>query len=324
MHLHHFSIKNYRMYDRTKKRGIFYTTAAIALTIVVIVTYSAYTVYRLSDRMDVLQTRIETVNFFIKDVEKDLSKGAYIAGFRTLLSFNQFIASNGTFIANVNEKFKESFLNGTINNQPLSLMKDSTFTDWANKISAEADKIDIKFNFIVNDIKVNQTSPWDVNIGVNLSLDIRDKKNTSYWSRERYITSSIPIIGFEDPLYIINSKGKVTNTIISSNATNFVVNGNVENLMLHANNSYYIAHNDSPSFLMRIEGNLGNSSLGIESMVNLAEFQQQGIAIKDRSTIDYIYFGSKSTVNYRINNTPEWFKIDEGHLDTYQVRNITI
>lgn len=306
------------------KRGIFYTTAAIALTIVVIVTYSAYTAYRLSDRMDILQTRILTVNFFIKDVEKDLSKGAYIAGFRTLLSFNQFIASNGTFIANVNEKFKESFLNGTINNQPLSLMKDSTFTDWANKISAEADKIDIKFDFIVNDIKVNQTSPWDVNIGVNLSLDIRDKKNTSYWSRERYIVSSIPIIGFEDPLYIINSKGKVINTIISSNTTNFVVNGNVDSLMLHANNSYYIEHNDSPSFLMRIEGNLGNSSLGIESMVNLAEFQQQGIAIKDRSVIDYIYFGSKSTVNYRINNTPEWFKIDEGHLDTYQVRNITI
>src|SRR3989338_5424456 len=113
-----------------KKRGIFYTTAAIALTIVIFVTYSSYSAYRLSDKMDVIQTRIETVNFFIKDVEKDISNGAYIAGFRTLLSFNQFITANGTFINNLNEKFKESFLNGTINQQPLSLMKDSTFTDW--------------------------------------------------------------------------------------------------------------------------------------------------------------------------------------------------
>lgn len=307
-----------------KKRGIFYTTAAIALTIVIIVTYGSYSTYRLSDRMEVIQTRIESVNFFIKDIERDLNKGVYIAGFRTLLSFNQFIATNGTFLDNVNERFKESFLNGTINRQPLNLMRDSTFTDWTNKISAEANKIDIKFNFTVNSIKLNQTDPWSVEIGLNLSLDIRDKRNTSYWLRDRYLTNTISIIGFEDPLYVVNSKGRVTNAIIKSNITNFVVNGKVDNLLIHSNNSYYISHNDSPSFLMRFEGNLGNATFGIESLVNLDKFQQQGLAIKDRSVVDYIYFGTKSTTNYRINNTPEWFKIDESHLDVYQVTNITI
>lgn len=312
-----------RASDMTKK-GIFYTTAAIALTIVIIITYSAYSTYRLSDKMDVVQTRIETVNFFIKDVERDISKGANIAGFRTLLSLNQFIATNGTFLDNVNERFKESFLNGTIKGQLLSLMKDSTFTDWANKISAEANKVDIRFSFAVNDVRLNQTDPWAVIIGLNLSLDIRDKRNTSYWVRDRYLTNTISIIGFEDPLYIVNSKGRVTNTIAVSNITNFVVNGNVANLLKHANNSYYIAHNDSPGFLMRLEGNLGNSTYGIESLVNLDEFQQQGLALKDRSIVDYIYFGTKNTLNYRVNATPEWFKIDEGHLDAYNVRNITI
>ena len=307
-----------------KKRAIFYTTAAIALTIVIIVTYSAYSTYRLSDKMDVIQTRIETVNFFIKDVEKDINKGAFIAGFRTLLSFNQFIAINGTFLDNVNERFKESFLNGTIKQQPLSLMKDSTFTDWANKISAEADKVDIKFNFKINDVKLNQSTPWSVDIGLNISLDIKDKRNTSYWLRDIYLTNTISIISFEDPLYVVNSKGRVTNTIIITNITNFVVSGKVDNLLIHTNNSWYIAHNDTPSFLMRLEGNLGNSTYGIESLVNLDKFQQHGLALKDRSIVDYIYFGTKQTINYRINNTPEWFKIDEGHLETYQVTNITI
>lgn len=307
-----------------RKEGIFYTSAAIALTLVILVTYSAYSTYRLSDKMDVIETRIETVNFFIKDVEKDINKGAIIAGFRALLSLNQFIATNGSFIGNVNEKFKESFLNGTINNQPLSLMKDSTFTDWANKISAEASKVDIRFNFTINEVKLNQSSPWSVDVGLNLSLDIRDKKNTSYWLRNRYLINTISIIGFEDPLYVINSKGRITNTIVKSNITNFVVNGDVTNLLIHANNSYYIAHNDSPSFLMRLEGSLGNSTFGIESLVNLGEFQQQGLTLKDRSIVDYIYFGTKNTLNYRINKTPEWFKIDGGHLDVYQVRNATI
>lgn len=309
---------------KPKKSGIFYTTSAIALTIVMIVIYGTYTANRLSDRMDVVQTRIDTLNFFIKDAEKDLSKGVYIAGFRTLLSFNQFIAANGTFITGLNEKFRESFLNGTINGQPLSLMKDSTFTDWANKMSAEAEKIDISFKFTVEGIALNQSDPWTVDVGVNVRLDIRDKRNTSYWIRKAYLTNRISIVGFEDPLYIVNSNGRVPNTIIKSNITSFVVNGDVSNLMVHANNSYYIGHNDSPSFLMRLEGALGNSSLGIESLVNLEEFKQQGLSIKDRSVVDYIYFGGKNTVNYRINNTPEWFKIDSGHLDIYQVKNLTI
>ncbi len=317
-----------------RKRGIFYTTAAIALTIVIIITYSSFSSYRLSNKMEVVQTRIETVNFFIKDVERDIGKGVTIATFRTLLSFNQFIATNGTFIDNINDRFKESFLKGTINGQPLSLMKDSTFTDWANKISAEANKVDIKFNFTINDVKINHTDPWTVSVGLNISLDIRDKRNTSYWVRNRYLTNSISIIGFEDPLYIVNSKGRVTNIIKITNITNFVVGGNVKNLMIHTNNSYYIVHNDSPSFLMRFEGNLGNSTYGIESLVNLDEFQQQGLALKDRSIVDSIYFGTKSTTNFRVNATPEWFKIDgtlpapgpdKGeHLDLYQVRNITI
>ncbi len=316
------------------KKAIFYTTAAIALTIVIIVTYSAYSTYRLSDKMEVIQTRIETMNFFIKDIERDINNGIYIAGFRTLLSFNQFIATNGSFLDDVNARFKESFLNGTINQQPLSLMKDSTFTDWANKISAEADKVDIKFDFTVNDVKLNQSSPWSVDIGLNISLDIRDKRNTSYWARNRHLINSISIVGFEDPLYIVNSKGRVTNAIMPTNITQFVVDGKADNLIKHMNSSYYAAHNDSPSFLMRLSGNIGNSSMGIESLVNLDKFIQQGLPVKDRSIVDFVYFGTKSTTNFRINNTPEWFKIDGSlpapgppkneHLDIYQVRNITI
>jgi len=307
-----------------KKKSMFYISAAIALTIVIIVTYSAYNSYRLADKMESIETRIQTVNFFIKNIENDLDKGIYIAGFRTILSFSQFISTNGTYLDDVNARFKESFLNGTIQDQPLSLMQDSTFTDWAKKISAEADKIDIKFDFTVIDVKLNQTDPWNVDVGLNISMDVRDKKNTSYWIRNRYLTTKINIIGFEDPLYIVNSNGRIANTIIKTNITQFVVNGDVTNLMLHANYSYYMAHNDSPNFLMRLQGNFGNSSNGIESLVNLEKFQQQNIPLKDRSVVDYIYFGTGSTTNYRINKTPEWFKIDQGHLAIYGVTNITI
>ena len=78
------------------KKSMFYISAAIALTIVIFVTYSAYSTYRLVDKMESIETRIQTVNFFIKNIENDLNNGIYIAGFRTMLSFNQFITTNGT------------------------------------------------------------------------------------------------------------------------------------------------------------------------------------------------------------------------------------
>ncbi len=306
------------------KKSIFYTGAAIVLTIVIMASYSAYSTYRLNDKMDVVSGRIDTVNFFIKDVEKDLGKGVYIAGFRTLIGFNQYISTNGTFIDDVNARFKESFLNGTINRQPVALMKGTTFTDWANRISAESNKVDISLNFTISGVRINHTDPWNIDIGVNMTLTIQDKKNTSSWIRNREVSSRISITGFEDPLYVVNSGGRVTNTIVQSNITNFVVNADTSNLMMHANNSWYKANNASPSFLMRFQGDTGNSTFGIESLVNLAEFQAQNVNIKDRSIVDSVYFSTKQTTNYRINQTPEWFKLDQGHLAFYQAQNSTI
>ena len=304
-------------------KGIFFTISAIALIIVMIITYGSYSDYTETEKMNALESRIDTVNFFIKDVEKDLDKGAFIAGFRTVLSFNEYITTNGSFLDNVEERFKESFINGTIHNQPLTLMYNSTFTDWGQRISQQAKRVGILFNFTLNDVKLTQSSPWAIDINLNLSLYIRDSSNISSWKRDRLLTTRINILGFEDPLYVINSKGKITNLIERSNTSQFVVNNNPDHLIYYANNSLYTTRNGSPSFLMRFEGNLGNSSNGIESLVNIEELQNQGLVIEDRSIVDYIYFGTATTTNERINQTPTWFKLDTDHIDFYDVENIT-
>ena len=306
------------------KKAIFYTTAAIALTMVIIASYEIYGSYRLSARMDVIGTRIDTINAFIKDVSRDIENGVYIAGYRTLLGMEQYISTNGAFVDDSQTRFTESFVYGTINGQQISLMQDSTFTDWAGRISDKAQKLGIIFNLTVNKINLGQSEPWSVDIGLNLTIRVTDNLNTSSWTKDVYLKKSISIIGLEDPLYVVNSKGRVTNTITKSNITSFVINGNVKNLMVHANNSYYAARNGSSDFMMRLEGNMSNSTFGIESLSNLDKFRQQGLQTKERSVVDYIYFASQNTKNYRVNNTPEWFMIDEDHLDFYQVRNITI
>jgi len=305
------------------KKAVFFTVAAIVLSVVIILSFTVHSGYRLKEKMNTIETRITTMNNFIKDIEQDLQKGIYIASFRAFLSMTQYIASNGTFINNVEGTFSELFLNGTINSQEVSLMTDSTFTDWVNKIQQEADKVDIIISFTVNDAEISQEEPWSIAVSTNMDMEIRDNKQTSSWNINKDVATNISITGLEDPLYVVNSYGRVSNTIRISPFEHFLVGGSVDNLLTQINKSYYITTNMSPTYLMRLEGDLSNSEIGIESLVNLQKFIDQGLTRKDRSAVDYIYFGSQITVNRRINETPSWFKLDSEHLSVYEVENWT-
>ncbi len=306
------------------KKGIFFTLAAASLVVVILLSFSVYKKYEMKEDIETIGIRINTMNNFIKDVEQDLEKGLYIASFRAFTGMSQYIASNGSYINDLKGNFNSLILDGTLNSQGISLMDESTFTDWTEKIEEQADKIGVLANFTIIDVEINQTTPWHVDVKAYINITIQDKKNTSMWKRSRNITTKVSLENLEDPLYIIGSKGRVTTPIIESPISDFVTGGDVTNLMTHANNSYYKASEMSPNFLMRLQGDFSNSSTGIESLVNVQELTDQGLAAKDRSIVDYIYFGSQATTNYRINATPLWFKIDSAHLAAYEVQNLTI
>ena len=95
------------------------------------------------------------------------------------------------------------------------------------------------------------------------------------------------------------------------------------NLTGHALNSYYLASTSGPSFLNRLQGISSGNDNGIESLVNLQELSQQGIVVKEKSVVDYIYFLSvnEASCNDAPSGMPSWFRLDseDGHLSTYQV-----
>ncbi len=304
------------------KKSMFFTITAIALIALVVFSLTIYTGYKLRDKVMVTETRVYSMNSFIDDVEKDIERGLYISGFRSLMSMEQYITDNGIFLYNVNSCFKEAFLNGTINDSQMGLMNESTFINWTQRIKEQAIKLDIIVDFDVNEVIIYQENPWTTNIGLNITLNVEDIKKTASWQRPLYIITNISIQEFEDPLYVINSYGRVTNIIIKSNITNFVSGEDTTNLKEHVNNSYYIESTTAPSFLMRLEGNLSNSAYGIESLVNLEKFQAQEVPIKSRSVVDYIYFGTQSTDDCKIKNMPSWFMLDKddppNHVNLYQ------
>lgn len=307
-----------------RKKGIVFTITAIALIALTIFSFTIHTSYKLRDKAMVTEIRVYSMNSFIDDVEKDIERGLYISGFRALMSMEQYIANNGTFINDVSYYFRESFLNGSINDSQMDIMNESTFINWTERIKKQAIKLDIIIDFDINDVIIYQENPWTIKIDANITLKVEDIKKTASWERPVYIRTNISIQDFEDPLYGINSNGKVTNIITKTNITDFVAaNNDTTNLQMHLNNSYYIESNTAPSFLMRLAGNLSSSPYGIESLVDLDKFQAQSIPTKDRSVVDYIYFGDQTTTNRNIKYMPPWFKLDEEHLEIYECEDLT-
>lgn len=82
-------------------------------------------------------------------------------------------------------------------------------------------------------------------------------------------------------------------------------------------NGYYFA-GSGPDFLKRMEGDLSPSSEGMESFVNLPEFQSYSVPIKeDVISVSYIYFDEQDYIGYPVRGLQGWFRINRTFSDRY-------
>ena len=318
------------------KKGIFFTFAAVALSIIILLSFNTYNEYRLKDSMEATEIRIDTMNSFVRDIEDSLGDAIFIVGFRSLLSLEDYMMKYDRFMGqedspNLAAGFKDLFLYGRIttgvNTKSMGLMDNNTFFNWTERMNVQANKTGIELKFTINDAAISQSEPWKVDVSVNLKVEAKDKKGTASWVINKVLAKKINITGFADPLYLVNNKkdsdiGVVNNTI---RITPVNPAESESKLNTHLINSYYIGHTDAPSYLMRFENNLGSSSYGIESLVNSQKRIDAGLSALDRSAVDYIYYGTQATTNCEVKNPSySWFKLDKlpnpNHLDFYNAQ----
>jgi len=312
------------------KRAVTFTIVAILLSFLFISLYELNN----SQSMLVLNDpgpRIFGIDNFISDFESDFGNVIYIIGFRSLLGMEQYVISNGTYIDNLNQSFSSLFMNGTIDGKNSTIMLDSYFENWFDVVKKQAEEKNI--NIEINNISVfpyqdNETGPWAVGVFAKINYSLYDERGFASWNRTIEDNKTISILGFEDPLYVINSYGRMTNYInISPYLGHFVSGYNVTNLSLNLEKGYYIASSSAPDYLDRLSGNLNASPEGIESLVDVALLSLQGIPVNtQKSDVDYIYFSNNNPVSYNVTGMPYWFRLDNlsNHLDIYQVENLII
>ena len=304
------------------KRGMFYTITAILLVGLAI---TAFLLLKGSSTTgQAIQSRIYTLDNFLKDVERDMDRALYIATFRSITGFVDEIAGTGVYVDDVDARITNAVLDATYKNGTLAIVQNATLRDWRDRAQAQADNLGIELNITFGGVSISHNTPWSVVAKANSTISVVDKSDLASFIVDYTSNAEVGVLGFEDPLYIVNSLGKITNNITQ---TIYVFSGNgdedneieEEELLDHSKKGYYIAHSDAPNYLMRLEGDLGPSSNGIESLVYLQKFLDNDLSIKQRTIVDYLYFGNQSVTDCWIDDMPSWFRIDYPHHNTYAI-----
>ena len=306
-------------------KGMFFTISALILLGVFFTSLIFQSRYSFSERNTIVSLKTSTMQNFVSGLEQDAKKGLFIAGFRAVMGAEEVIYSTNSFLNDSKAGLLEAVMDGTMDGMAVSTMANSTLPDWLARMNGESAKLGIVLNFSFDKITVDQPSPWRVDFLMKYSFNVTDSTSTAVFYKKTNTTASISIIGFDDPLYTIFTNNLIIRVINTTPYEgNYVSGDDTSNLISHINGLYY-TNSSGPSFLMRLEGNLGNSSVGIESIVRLPDLEAQGLTVYDRSSVDYIYFGNTTPTIYAINNTYEgWFRLDEAHLNNYQVYDLKV
>ena len=298
------------------KKGVFFTLLVLLILTLFLISFVFVSEFQ---KRKVVQKRIETMNSFLFTVEEDLQRKMFISGFRTIFLLNKHIVESGSFISSSNESFQEAFFNGTIegttNVEIQQLMEGITFSEVETSLNEIARDINVELNLSSPSLEVMQDNPWSIKLVLKTNLSLRDKSDLASWNRREEISADIPIIGFEDPLYILNTNGSFPNAI-NQTPYSIIDDSNIED---HATNSYYINSTTAPSFIDRLEGNkLSESQQGIESLVSVTDLPIQ--YQKSKSIVDHVYFSLNNPSACQISGQPGWIRLDNAHIGSpYQV-----
>ncbi|MAE13368.1 hypothetical protein CMO92_02275 [Candidatus Woesearchaeota archaeon] len=312
---------------KQRKAQIYFLSSLMFLTFLTIVLLFTTRITE-RDKHELIKTRVLALDNFLTDFERDAERAINIAGFRALIAMEQFVSTNGSYYEDAEVIFIDVFYTGTINNTLQPVMNQSSFLNYLQRVNQLANNLNIDINAVVEEVKIRHTTPWDINVEVFLDVNITDSSGIANFSFKKSYNSTFSIISLKDPMYTVNTSGKVINTIERTEFTILVKENNTKNLSEHHTESWYLNTSRAPSYIDRFEPGFQPSPNGIESLVYLPTLSAQSLDVNlTTSIVDWQYFGKRWNENMTVCNVkgmPEHFRIDNTTeaIDLYQLTNL--
>jgi len=321
---------------KLNKKGVFLTFISIVIIAAIIIIFTPSNI-NLEKDISVTKTRVSNINEYVLDLENVyLERTLQATGRRTIIALIRYMDSQTLFLTDFENDFSQVILDGTIDDPVLGitpiddfidpdLMTGNTYNDFLNDIRTTAQttfNVDTVFNPIaVTDIRINQISPWFVDVEADISFTVSTVEETASWTRTVTIKTQIPIENFDDPYYLVSTGGSYVNKIRQSGTEFDEWNVNEVNNFLTDGNYTHFEDSNAPNFIDRFTNNIAPSSCcGIESLVDQSH---SAITPKDVSYVDYLYWSTSpscpSSTLYTVTGIPSHFKIDFSHLVLYNL-----
>lgn len=303
-------------------KGMIFTVMVISILSFFLVAYSGYEI--IQDRKPI-EKRIDTLNSFVSSVETDIPRHLYISGYRTIFVLQQYTIDQHQYITNFSDSVNEVFFNGSLYGEQKALMDDGKFSDILYSLNSNANKINAQVYLLNPRVNITQEDPWNIKITLNTTIIVEDKTGLAKWNRSATFESLVPIENFIDPIYNVETSGKVATKLQKTPYSIFVSGSNYSNLTNHFQNSYFVESSSAPNFLKRLQGDFSADVNGIESIVYPQELSDMGIFVKYKSLIDYIYFSDSNPQAYSVPGVSNLILDNQSnHLYKYNVSSMAV
>ncbi len=228
--------------------------------------------------------RADDFNNFYNSLVRDLERSLKISTFRALLHATDLTVTTGQPFSNSESRIAEMIFTGTLDGtdvislQGTSIDPCNTVECWRDKYSDLATDAGFDLTVVINSVSVAPYDSWNLNSSAEIAITLEDSASKMVLRRTVTQSSKVPITSFEDPLYIIETKGRITRIIDET----------------------YQVSEIGPSYLDRLEGRTTISPtftsqtpniIGLESCIDFNEFRAKGITVNGNpSCTDYLYF----------------------------------
>ncbi len=159
----------------------------------------------------------DQMSFFEKNVDYDLEKILFISGKRSIVSLTNNVIINGTPVFNSNATLIELMENGSFNGVAEPLMDENNIAYWGFRMRNDA--LSIGFNLTLENLSVSirEIDSFNLSFDVSTIVNLTDILGNYGLKRDSIHEINISISNFEDPLYPLNTFGRIKRVLTLCN-----------------------------------------------------------------------------------------------------------
>lgn len=205
---------------RKSKKGIAFgfIIVFVALTLISLVSLQRSIVYRQKEKL-YIQNRINDINNMYESIVRDVNKAVEIITKRAISTAISDVLITGTPLTQADNNIEELTVYGTLSGVPKPLMSNATLFDWVDRIKSlgylKGYNIELQFQ----NFEIKPYDSFNIRVVSDIDINITDKNGVASIVRKGKIDRIVSIVGFEDPIYALNTNGRATNLFKKSKYT---------------------------------------------------------------------------------------------------------